>query len=138
MKPNYRRCISCRKVDLKGAFWRVVRLHPSGQVQLDGGMGRSAYICPQESCLQAAQKKNRLGKALKAAVPPEIYHTLWQRLSTQPPPANSSFGDRTVSDSSPGSGYELLSMRASPPNLEAECQNSKQSSKRGDKPAERE
>ena len=138
MKPNYRRCISCRKVDLKGAFWRIVRLHPSGQVQLDGGMGRSAYICPQESCLQVAQKKNRLGKALKAAVPPEIYQTLWQRLSTLPPSANSSFGHQRASDSSPGSGSELPSMRASPPNPEAECQNSKQSSKRGDEPADKE
>ena len=137
MKPNYRRCISCRKVDLKGAFWRVVRLHPSGQLQLDGGMGRSAYICPQESCLQAAQKKNRLGKALKAAVPPEIYQTLWQRLSTQPDPANSTFGHQTASDSSPGSGDESLSVGAFAANPEAECQNSKQSSQRGDEPADK-
>lgn len=57
MKPNYRRCISCRKVGLKDEFWRIVRVFPSGKVQLDQGMGRSAYICPETSCLQAAQKK---------------------------------------------------------------------------------
>lgn len=85
MKPNIRRCVSCRKVAPKEAFWRIVRVYPSGQVQLlERAMGRSAYLCPQESCLQAAQKKNRLGKALKALVPPEIYQTLWQRLSSQP------------------------------------------------------
>jgi predicted RNA-binding protein YlxR (DUF448 family) len=62
MKPNYRRCISCRQVNLKQEFWRIVRVFPSGKVQLDQGMGRSAYICPQETCLQVAQKKNSLGK----------------------------------------------------------------------------
>lgn len=81
MKPNYRRCISCRKVGFKKEFWRIVRAFPSGQVQLDEGMGRSAYICPESSCLQAAQKKNRLGRALHAPVPPVLYQTLWQSLT---------------------------------------------------------
>ncbi|MBD1904295.1 YlxR family protein [Funiculus sociatus GB2-A5] len=81
MKPNYRRCVSCRQVALKSDFWRVVRLYPSGKLQLDQGMGRSAYICPQESCLVAARKKNKLGRSLKAPVSEELYQTLWQRLT---------------------------------------------------------
>ncbi|BAU07356.1 nucleic acid-binding protein [Fischerella major NIES-592] len=81
MKPNYRRCISCHKVGLKNEFWRIVRVFPSGQVQLDEGMGRSAYICPNMSCLSAAQKKNKLGRSLHASVPETLYQTLWQRLS---------------------------------------------------------
>jgi uncharacterized protein len=81
MKPNYRRCISCRKVGLKEEFWRIVRVFPSGQVQLNEGMGRSTYICPQESCLSAAHKKNRLGRSLHASVPETLYQTLWQRLA---------------------------------------------------------
>jgi predicted RNA-binding protein YlxR (DUF448 family) len=81
MKPNYRRCISCRQVNLKQEFWRIVRVFPSGKVQLDQGMGRSAYICPQVSCLQAAQKKNRLGRSLHGTVPDTVYQTLWQRLN---------------------------------------------------------
>ncbi|MGK7901495.1 MAG: YlxR family protein [Hormoscilla sp.] len=80
MLPNYRRCISCRQVASKEAFWRIVRVYPSGELQLDRGMGRSAYLCPDPECLKAAQKKNRLGKALRARVPPEIYQTLWERL----------------------------------------------------------
>ncbi|WP_460199912.1 YlxR family protein [Scytonema sp. NUACC21] len=44
-------------------------------------MGRSAYICPHQSCLVAARKKNRLGRALQATVPETLYKTLWQRLS---------------------------------------------------------
>lgn len=86
MQPNYRRCISCRRVALKQEFWRIVRVYPSGQLQLDWGMGRSAYICPQASCLQLAQKKNRLGRSLRVKViPSAMYQTLWQRLSTKPP-----------------------------------------------------
>jgi predicted RNA-binding protein YlxR (DUF448 family) len=80
-QPNERRCVSCRRVRSKQEFWRIVRVFPSGQVQLDQGMGRSAYICPQASCLQTAQKKNRLGRALHASVPETLYQTLWQRLA---------------------------------------------------------
>jgi len=86
MEPNYRRCISCRKIATKQAFWRIVRVSPSQVdspplVQLDSGMGRSAYVCPQTTCLQLAQKKNRLGRALKAAVADELFQALWQRLA---------------------------------------------------------
>ncbi|HEY9750010.1 MAG TPA: YlxR family protein [Allocoleopsis sp.] len=84
MEPNYRRCLTCRKVAPKEAFWRIVRVYPSRQVQLDQGMGRSAYICPQASCLAAAQKKNRLGRSLRATVPDELYQTLWKRLAAMP------------------------------------------------------
>lgn len=81
MPPNYRQCASCRVVAPKEAFLRVVRVFPSGTVQLDRGMGRSAYLCPQASCLQLAQKKNRLGRSLKTFVPPEVYDLLWQRIA---------------------------------------------------------
>jgi uncharacterized protein len=62
-------------------FWRVVAVHSSQHIQLDVGMGRSAYLCSQPDCLTAAQKKNRLGRALKAPVTAEIYQQLWSRLS---------------------------------------------------------
>lgn len=86
MEPNHRRCISCRKVASKQAFWRIVRVlsaqAASPSVQLDSGMGRSAYLCPQANCLQLAQKKNRLGRALKTTVADGLYQTLWQRLAS--------------------------------------------------------
>ncbi|MEM9001995.1 MAG: YlxR family protein [Cyanobacteria bacterium P01_F01_bin.86] len=80
MKPNYRRCISCREIAPKEAFWRIVRVYPNRTVQLDKGTGRSAYLCPKAACLKAAQKKNRLGRSLRTAVPENIYDQLWQRL----------------------------------------------------------
>ncbi|MEC4803202.1 MAG: YlxR family protein [Jaaginema sp. PMC 1079.18] len=80
MKPNLRRCVSCRRLASKQDFWRIVRVHPSRQVQLDQGMGRSAYLCPCDSCLAVAQKKNRLGRSLRATIPPAIYQQLRSRL----------------------------------------------------------
>ncbi len=85
MKPNYRRCVVCRQVAPKESFWRVVRVYHNHQVQLDGGMGRSAYLCPNIECLKAAQKKNRLGRSLKVAIPESIYQSLWNRLTIEQP-----------------------------------------------------
>ncbi|QZZ22623.1 YlxR family protein [Leptothermofonsia sichuanensis E412] len=81
MEPNYRRCLSCRKVAHRSEFWRIVRVYPSQTIELDQGMGRSAYLCPQASCLQAAQRKDRLGRVLKVPVPESIYNALWSRLA---------------------------------------------------------
>lgn len=78
---NYRRCVSCRRVAPKTSFWRVVRLASSDRVQLDRGMGRSAYLCPNTKCLQQARAKNRLGSALRTKVSDLIYQNLQERLS---------------------------------------------------------
>ncbi|MDG2989528.1 YlxR family protein [Candidatus Synechococcus calcipolaris G9] len=80
MPPHTRRCLACRKLGPKSEFWRVVRIFPSGEVVLDQGMGRSAYLCPHPECLQKAEKKNRLGRSLKAKIPAQIYQTLKKRL----------------------------------------------------------
>jgi uncharacterized protein len=80
MTKDYRRCISCRKIAPRTEFWRVVKCHPSKEITIDLGdtrsSGRAAYLCPTDSCLQAAQKKNRLSKALKAPVRNDIYQQL--------------------------------------------------------------
>ncbi|WP_373538461.1 YlxR family protein [Chamaesiphon sp.] len=80
MVKDYRRCVSCRKLAPRNEFWRVVRSHPAHTVtiELDQTLvqGRSAYLCPTAACLQVAQKKNRLGRSLKARVGEEIYQQL--------------------------------------------------------------
>ena len=81
MEKNYRRCASCRRIAPKSEFWRIVRHHADRSIQLDQGMGRSAYLCPSEDCLRIAQKKNRLSRSLRSQVPPAIYDILWQRLA---------------------------------------------------------
>ena len=80
MKVNYRRCISCRQVAPKEQFWRIVR-NSDGQIKLDFGMGRSAYLCPQIDCLVKAKQKNRLQKSLRIEVPKQIYQILENRLT---------------------------------------------------------
>jgi len=77
---NLRCCVACRQVAPKDDLWRVVRLAGSGAVQLDQGMGRSAYLCPRADCLRQAQRKNRLGRALRVPVPQSIYGALADRL----------------------------------------------------------
>ena len=75
-----RRCVSCRKLAPRTEFWRVVKCHPSNQIVIAADdswlQGRSAYLCPTATCLQAAQKKNRLGRSLKARVGEDIYQQL--------------------------------------------------------------
>jgi uncharacterized protein len=84
MQPNQRCCLSCRRVGQKAEFLRVVRLYPTGAIELHQGMGRSAYLCPTPTCLQASQKKNRLGRALKATIPLSIYTALAEFLPQEP------------------------------------------------------
>ncbi len=88
MPPNDRRCVSCRRVAPKSDFWRVVRLAKTTTVCLDEGMGRSAYLCPDAGCLRLAQRKNRLGRALKVPIPDSLWPLLWQRIEsgTSPTP----------------------------------------------------
>ena len=82
-KKNHRMCVSCRQTAHRDTLWRVVRTFPNCNVALDEGMGRSAYVCRTEQCLKAAQKKNRLGRALRSPIPPQIYEVLEQRLANQ-------------------------------------------------------
>jgi hypothetical protein len=81
MTINQRCCISCRRLADKSEFWRVVRLN-NREISINHGMGRSAYICQTEKCLLAAEKKDRLSRALKTAVPKDLYQTLKKTLST--------------------------------------------------------
>ena len=81
MQKDYRRCVSCRLVAPKEAFWRIIRTHPTKIVKLDSGIGRSAYLCPRVGCLVQARQKNRLQKSLRVKVPEQIYNTLENRLT---------------------------------------------------------
>ena len=81
MTINQRCCISCRRLADKSEFWRVVRLN-NRKISINHGMGRSAYICQTEKCLLAAEKKDRLSRALKTAVPKDLYQTLKKMLVT--------------------------------------------------------
>ena len=80
-RPVLRRCVACRQLLDRRQLWRVVRDHKDG-VLLDTGMGRSAYLCPKEECLEDARRRKRLQKALRCQVPDAVLEALKQRLSS--------------------------------------------------------
>ncbi len=85
LRHPLRRCVGCRQLFPRSQLWRLVRQFDSHQVLLDEGMGRSAYLCRQLGCLQAAQRKQRLSKALKAPVPDSLFQILEQQLPAHSP-----------------------------------------------------
>ena len=46
-------------------------------------MGRSAYLCPTETCLDEARRRKRLNKALRCQVPDSLIAVLQERLSSE-------------------------------------------------------
>ena len=74
-----RRCVACKKLLDRQQLWRVIRDHQDGVV-LNVGMGRSAYLCPNEACLDEACRRKRLQKALRCKVPESVFEVLQKRL----------------------------------------------------------
>jgi uncharacterized protein len=81
-RPVLRRCVACRSLRDRRELWRVVR-QAEGGVVLDQGMGRSAYLCPQLSCLEEARKRRRLQRALRCPLDERLLDVLMQRLSNE-------------------------------------------------------
>ena len=79
-RPVLRRCVTCRQLLDRQQLWRVIRDHQEGVV-LDEGMGRSAYLCPNEGCLEEALRRKRLQKALRCQVPNSVVEVLQKRLN---------------------------------------------------------
>ena len=79
-RPVLRRCVTCRQLLDRKQLWRVIRDHQEGVV-LDEGMGRSAYLCPSEACLEEALRRKRLQKALRCQVPNSVVEVLQKRLN---------------------------------------------------------
>ena len=79
-RPVLRRCVTCRQLLDRQQLWRLIRDHQEGVV-LDEGMGRSAYLCPNEACLEEALRRKRLQKALRCQVPNSVVEVLQKRLN---------------------------------------------------------
>lgn len=82
-----RRCVACRVLADRRRLWRVVRL-ASGGIQLDQGMGRSAYLCPCRDCLEEARRRRRLQRSLRCQVADALLDLLDERLGGEPQPAS--------------------------------------------------
>jgi len=74
-----RTCIACKRKTEQSSFWRVARDF-EGRVALWKGLGRSAYICKQQECLEGALAKGRLERALRGPVSNEDKRVLREEL----------------------------------------------------------
>ena len=79
--PILRRCVSCKKILDRKFFLKVTKDFQNGVVLTDG-MGRSAYLCPTESCLEEALKRKRLQKALRCEIHSSVFNMLQKQLNT--------------------------------------------------------
>ncbi len=80
-----RKCLGCDEMLGKKGLIRIVRTK-DGTISVDttGKMsGRGAYICNDAGCLEKAQKRKSLERALKCAIPPEIYNSLKERIKDE-------------------------------------------------------
>ena len=75
-----RRCVACRELIDRQKLWKVTRDFQDGVV-LDKGMGRSAYLCPNQACLEEALRRKRLQKALRCQVQLSVLEVLQNRLN---------------------------------------------------------
>lgn len=69
-----RTCVGCRATGGKRDFVRVVKT-PDGNVQIDPegkANGRGAYVCSKQSCWEDALAKDRLARALRTAILPDV------------------------------------------------------------------
>lgn len=77
-KIPMRQCIGCGEMKSKREMMRVLRT-TEGEIVLDvtgRKNGRGAYLCKSSQCLQKAVKSKGLERALKTAIPAEIYENL--------------------------------------------------------------
>ncbi len=69
-----RTCVGCRTTGGKRDLIRVVRT-PEGSVEIDTTSkvnGRGAYVCAQKGCWEEALTKDRLARALRTKISPDV------------------------------------------------------------------
>jgi len=70
-----RKCAGCGQLKNRDEMIKITKQKASKELVVNGNseiFGRSAYLCYNNSCIEAAFKKNKLQKALKAPVPQEL------------------------------------------------------------------
>ena len=70
-----RKCAGCGEIKNRSELIRITRENQSGAIIInhsDKIFGRSAYLCYNNSCIEAAFKKNKIAKILKTSVPEDL------------------------------------------------------------------
>ena len=63
-----RKCVGCGEIKLRDNMIKITKEYKTGEIILNPDskiFGRSAYLCYNQSCIETAQKKNKLNKILK-------------------------------------------------------------------------
>ncbi len=83
-KIPVRKCVGCGEMREKREMIRVLKTEENEIVLDTTGRknGRGAYICPNSSCLEKAEKSKGLERSLKTAIPKEIYQQLSEEMKT--------------------------------------------------------
>lgn len=78
-----RRCVGCWQIKDRQELIKITADNVSSTVILNPDsdtFGRSAYLCYNKACIEAALKKNKLSKHLKAPIPNELKGQLLDEL----------------------------------------------------------
>ncbi|CCY25553.1 predicted nucleic-acid-binding protein implicated in transcription termination [Brachyspira sp. CAG:484] len=70
-----RKCAGCGKIKNRNELIKITKQNAHHDLVINGDakiFGRSAYLCYNSSCIEAAFKKNKLQKALKTPIPQEL------------------------------------------------------------------
>ena len=68
MATPERTCVGCRRRRGQGELVRLVVEDGRAVPARPGAPGRSAYVCPEESCLEAAEKRRAFARAFRGPV----------------------------------------------------------------------
>ena len=70
-----RKCVGCGKLKDRKELIKITKENLHGRVVVNHSnkiFGRSVYLCYNNSCIEAAFKKDKIKKALKASVPEDL------------------------------------------------------------------
>lgn len=70
-----RKCAGCLQLKNRDELIKITRENTHGDIILNPNnkiFGRSVYLCYNKTCIEAAFKKNKISKILKASVPDDL------------------------------------------------------------------
>ena len=70
-----RKCVGCGEIKNRDELIKITRENSTGNVIINHSnkiFGRSAYLCYNNACVEAAFKKNKIAKVLKTSVPEDL------------------------------------------------------------------
>ncbi len=70
-----RKCVGCGELKETDKLIKITHDRIQNEVVINRNkkiFGRSAYICYNNSCIEAAFKKNKIARALKAPIPEDL------------------------------------------------------------------